>query len=56
VQNFNENIGILLLSGVYTLMVKYELPINIIVVIFGAFVSLTMSAIYRVYRNLTQDR
>jgi MFS family permease len=55
VQNFNENIGILLLSGVYTLMVKYELPINIIVVIFGAFVSLTMSAIYRVYRNLPQD-
>jgi hypothetical protein len=32
-------------------MVKYELPINAIVLIFGAFVSLTMGIIYRTYRN-----
>jgi MFS family permease len=51
VQNFNENIGILLLIGAYTLMVKYELSVNLIVLIFGAFVSLAMSAIYRIYRN-----
>jgi MFS family permease len=51
VQNFNENIGILLLVGAYTLMVKHELPINAIVLIFGAFVSLTMGIIYRTYRT-----
>jgi MFS family permease len=51
VQNFNENIGILLLIGAYTLMVKHELSVNIIVLIFGAFVSLAMSAIYRIYRT-----
>ncbi|HEY8084520.1 MAG TPA: lysophospholipid transporter LplT [Methylophilaceae bacterium] len=51
VQNFNENIGILLLTGLYTLMVKVELPILWIVVIFGAFVSLIMAAINRHYRK-----
>ncbi len=51
VQNFNENLGILLMIGAYTLMVKYELPINWIVLIFGAFVSLIMTSIYRSHRK-----
>ncbi len=51
VQNFNENLGILLMIGAYTLMVKYQLPINWIVLIFGAFVSLIMTSIYRNYRK-----
>lgn len=51
VQNFNENLGILLMIGAYTMMVKAETSIMLIVVIFGAFVSLTMGAIYRLYRN-----
>lgn len=50
VQNFNENLGILLLSGAYTLMVKANLHINFIVVIFGAFVIISMSLINRLYR------
>jgi MFS family permease len=50
VQNFNENLGILLMIGAYTLMVKYALPINWIVLIFGIFVSLIMTTIYRNYR------
>ena len=41
-QNFSENLGILILSGTYTLMVKYGLPINGIVFIFGLFVLMTM--------------
>ena len=49
VQNFNENIGILLLSGAYTLMVKAGLHINNIVIIFGLFVIITMGAINRLY-------
>lgn len=51
VQNFNENLGILLLMGLYALMIGYNLPINWIVLIFGAFVSLTMGLIYRAYRR-----
>lgn len=54
VQNFNENIGILLLIAVYAFMVKHALPIDIIVILFGAFVSLVMSIIYRAYRNQPQ--
>ncbi|MEO7344880.1 MAG: lysophospholipid transporter LplT [Methylotenera sp.] len=50
VQNFNENLGILILSGAYTLMVKANLEINHIVVIFGLFVIVSMSFINRLYR------
>jgi len=51
VQNFNENLGILLLSGAYTLMVRAGLDINYIVVIFGLFVIISMSLINRLYRR-----
>jgi MFS family permease len=50
VQNFNENLGILLLSGAYTLMVKSNFHMNLIVIIFGLFVILSMSFINRLYR------
>lgn len=51
VQNFNENLGILLMIGAYTMMVRAEMSIMSIVLLFGAFVSLTMGIIYRLYRN-----
>lgn len=51
VQNFNENLGILVLIGVYTLMVKAEISINLIVMTFGFFVSISMGGIYRLYRS-----
>lgn len=53
VQNFNENLGILVLIGVYALMVRAELSINMIVIAFGLFVSLSMSGIYRLYKQKT---
>jgi MFS family permease len=43
VQNFSENLGILLLSGTYTFMVKSNIPINGIIFIFGFFVLLSMT-------------
>ncbi|HSH54006.1 MAG TPA: lysophospholipid transporter LplT [Methylophilaceae bacterium] len=51
VQNFNENLGILVLIGTYTMMVKSELSINIIIIAFGIFVSMSMSGIYKMYRT-----
>jgi MFS transporter, LPLT family, lysophospholipid transporter len=54
VQNFNENIGILVLLGIYTIMVQQNLPINTIIIIFGVFVSLTMAIIYKLYSDETQ--
>ncbi|MDP2830359.1 MAG: lysophospholipid transporter LplT [Sulfuricellaceae bacterium] len=52
VQNFNENISILILLGGYAMMVKAGLHINTITAIFGAFVSLTMWVILRRYRKV----
>ncbi len=54
VQNFNENLGILILSGAYTLMVKANLEINHIVIVFGLFVIVSMSLINRLYRRQVQ--
>ena len=51
IQNFNENIGILVLLGAYTIMVKEDLHIDTIVIIFGLFISLTMGIIYKRHRH-----
>lgn len=56
VQNFNEHIGILLMLGAYTLMVKAEISINIIVIIFGVFVSLCMAIIHNRYKYLNKNK
>lgn len=54
VQNFNENIGIAAMLGVYALMVHFAMNINIIIIIFGAFVSISMAVIYRLYIKHTR--
>ncbi len=51
VQNFNENIGILLLLGAYTWMVGEQYEINSIVAIFGVFIIVSMSLITIAYRK-----
>lgn len=56
VQNFNENIGILLLLGAYTWMVGAKLNINTIVAIFGVFIIVSMSLITLIYRKQIQQR
>jgi MFS transporter, LPLT family, lysophospholipid transporter len=47
VQNFNENLSILVLLGAYALMLRAELGVNTVIVLFGLFVALAMYAIYR---------
>jgi LPLT family lysophospholipid transporter-like MFS transporter len=42
VQNFNENIGILVMVGVYALMLRAGIGINVAIVMFGVFVSSAM--------------
>ncbi len=51
VQNFNENIGILVLLGIYTLMVGHNFQINTSIVIFGLFITLSMGIIYHLYHQ-----
>jgi hypothetical protein len=47
VQNFNENLSILVLLGVYALMIKAELSINTIIIGFGLFIASAMYALTR---------
>jgi MFS family permease len=47
VQNFNENLSILLMLGAYALMLRGDLSIETIIVLFGLMVAFTMYLIYR---------
>ncbi|HSD61257.1 MAG TPA: lysophospholipid transporter LplT, partial [Burkholderiales bacterium] len=42
VQNFNENLSILLMLSIYALLIRLDLSIHAIIVLFGVFVSATM--------------
>jgi hypothetical protein len=47
VQNFNENLSILVLLGIYALMIKIDMPIRAIIVTFGLFIALVMAYLTR---------
>lgn len=47
VQNFNENLSILVMTGVYSIMVMAQLPIYTIIAIFALFVVAIMLLIQR---------
>jgi MFS family permease len=53
VQNFNENLSILLLLGAYALMIRAELEIDTIAVLFGLLVA---SAMYLLWRRHGHDQ
>ena len=53
VQNFNEHIGILIMLGFYLLMVKADVAINAIIIVFGVFIIVSMSIINKLYRSKT---
>ncbi len=50
VQNFNENLNILVMLGLYALLIKLDLNVNAIIVIFGLFVAGTMALVIKRYR------
>ncbi len=47
VQNFNENISIFLMLGLYALMVKLDFSINAIILVFGLLMAGIMSLLYK---------
>lgn len=49
VQNFNENLSILTMLGLYSLMLRAGFQIGTVVVVFGAFVAVTMAALTKVH-------
>ncbi|WP_371325364.1 lysophospholipid transporter LplT [Dechloromonas sp. ZY10] len=54
VQNFNENLSILMMTGIYYLLIKLEVSIYIVVTLFGLFVSGLMYLIRE--RHLANQR
>ena len=50
VQNFNENMNILLMLSIYALLLRYDLHINTIVVMFGLSVAAAMLLVIRRHR------
>jgi MFS family permease len=51
VQNFNENIGILVMVGIYSLLVSAGFTVNAAIVLFGLFVSGTMALVMLRHRT-----
>ncbi len=47
VQNFNENLSILMMTGLYYLMIKIDLSIYWVITLFGLFVSASMLLVKR---------
>ncbi|MGB8764670.1 MAG: lysophospholipid transporter LplT [Burkholderiales bacterium] len=55
VQNFNENISILVMSGLYSLMIGARFSIYTIVIAFGLFLASFMAAIALRYRQIQRE-
>ena len=51
VQNFNENLSILTMLGVYSLLIWLNFSIHTVIVLFGVFVAVTMSLVRQRYLN-----
>jgi len=51
VQNFNENLNMLAMLGIYAGLIRLGLHVNIVIVLFGAFVALTMAFVIRLHRS-----
>jgi hypothetical protein len=54
VQNFNENLSILVMTGLYFLMIRLDVSIYVVITLFGLFVSGLMYVIRR--RHLENQR
>jgi len=50
VQNFNENLNVLTMLGLYALLIMADFHVNTVIVIFGLFVAFTMLMVIRRYQ------
>ncbi len=51
VQNFNENLNILVMLGLYSLLLRFELPVDAVIFIFGGFVAFAMLLVIARHRR-----
>ena len=54
VQNFNENLSILVMLGVYSLLIKLDLSVPTTMLVFGAFVMISMTLVILKHRSNQQ--
>ena len=57
VQNFNENLGILMMLSFYALLIFFDVHIHVVIVLFGLFMSGTMALIrkWHAYNQSIED-
>jgi len=51
VQNFNENVSVLLMLCLYALLIKLNVPIGFVIVALGLFISATMLMVMRLHQH-----
>lgn len=51
IQNFNENISVLTMLGVYSLLISLNFHVNDVIVMFGGFVSVSMMVVILWHKN-----
>jgi MFS family permease len=51
VQNFNENLNILFMLGLYALLIRLGLHVNAVIILFGSFVAITMLLVMRLHQR-----
>jgi hypothetical protein len=49
IQNFNENLSVLFMLGLYALLISFNLPVQAVILMFGCFVIITMALV--IYRH-----
>ncbi len=55
VQNFNENVSIIIMNGLYAFLVRSHLSVNLIIISFGMFVSCTTMMVMAKHRANQRD-
>jgi len=50
VQNFNENVSVLLMLCLYALLIKLNCPIGFVIIALGLFICITMYLVMRLHR------
>jgi hypothetical protein len=51
VQNFNENVSVLLMLCLYALLIKLNVPIGFVIVALGLFICATMLLVMRLHKH-----
>ncbi len=54
IQNFNENLSVLMMLAVYAFLISFNIPIQVVILLFGCFVIVTMALV--MYRHQLNQR